>query len=195
MKKIICVLTVLLFLACTEDADKKQQKLESEKLRKELFQKISSNWKFIPAEFSEETFSIVQDWLEWNNFYHELLQKPQTDIGAFKRKAKKLVGQSEVLRTTIPPVFNTTQVQSRLVVIESKIKLLDMYLSVEEIPTEDVVNLISQINVEVQSVVNRMNTILEKRTILMEDGEEQMLRELQPNALPADQDPNLIELE
>lgn len=183
MKKSVLFIIFLIVISCTDkDAIRREEAQKAVIKREELFKEISKNWNFKTADFTEETYDIVQDWAEWNVFYNELLQKPQTDIGAFQRKANTLVKQVEALHSTIPEVFNVTQIQSRFMVLDTKLKMLKIYINLDEIPSEDVINTVSEINVEVESVVSRMKTILDKQKIEREEGEIEMIQSIKnPN--------------
>ncbi len=179
MKKIVLFLLISVLLSCTDkDAFRKEEARKAELKREEIYDVIKKSWNFRPADFTEEAYSIVEQWPEWNNFYNELLQKPQTDIGAFQRKTRTLVNQSESLQSTIPEIFNVTEIQSRFTVLETKLKMLKMYITIDDIDTEDVVRTVNEINIEVESIVSRMKTILDKSKIQREEGETQMLQSL-----------------
>ncbi len=179
MKKIVLFILVSVLLSCTDqDAFRKEEARKAELKREEVYEVIRKNWNFSPADFTEEAYTIVEQWPEWNNFYNELLQKPQTDIGAFQRKTRTLVTQSESLQSTIPEVFNVTEIQSRFTVLETKIKMLKMYITIDDIDTKDIIRTVNEINVEVESIVSRMKTILDKNKIQIEEGEAEMLRSL-----------------
>lgn len=177
----------VLFLSCQDkDAIRREEARKAEIKQEELFQEISKNWNFKTADFTEETYNIVQQWPEWNNFYNELLRKPQTDIGAFQRKAAMLVDQSQSLQSTIPEVFNITQIQSRFLVLDTKLKMLKTHISLDDISSKDVISIVDEINMEVTSIVNRMQTILERSRLEKEEGEEEMLQSLLIDSLRQD---------
>lgn len=179
MRKLVVFIVISVLLSCTDkDAFRKEEARKAELKREEIYDVIRENWNFMPADFTEEAYSIVEQWPEWNNFYSELLQKPQTDIGAFQRKTRTLVNQVEALQSTIPEVFNVTEIQSRLTVLETKLKMLKMYITLDDIETEDVVRTVEDINIEIESIVSRMKTILDKNKIQVEEGEAEMLQSL-----------------
>ena len=179
MKKLfLLIISIVLFSCQDKDAIRREEAKKAEVKREELFKEINKNWIFKTADFTEESYDIVQNWAEWNSFYHELLQKPQTDIGAFQRKANTLVKQVEVLHSTIPEIFNVTQIQSRFLVLDTKLKMLKTYITLDDIPSEDVIRIVQEINVEVESIVNRMKTILDKQKIEREEGEIEMLESI-----------------
>lgn len=183
-KHIFTFFAFVLFLSCQDkDAIRREEARKAEIKQEELFQEISKNWNFKTADFTEETYNIVEQWPEWNNFYNELLQKPQTDIGAFRRKANTLVNQSEAMQSTIPEFFNVTQIQSRFLVLDTKLKMLKTYINLDEVSSQDVIKTVEEINIEVASIVNRMKTILDRSRFEKEEGEEEMLQSLSIDSL------------
>lgn len=184
---------MLLTASCTDsDAIRKENAKKATQKEQEIFSVLSEKWVFKPADFTEETYAIVQQWSEWNTFYNELLQKPQTDIGAFQRKTKTLIDLSYSLHSTIPPIFNIVQIQSRFMVLETKLKMLKTYLSLDDIPMEKTIEIISAINTEIESIVNRMATILAKNKIQREEGEIELLNSI---AVPQQQTTDEAEIE
>jgi len=174
MKKIIVSFFCIFAIFCTKkETIRREETKKTELKRKEIFDAISAKWNFKPADFSEESYIIVQQWSEWNNFYHELLQKPQTDISAFQRKTTQLIKQTENLQTTIPDIFNKIEIQSRFSVLETKLKLLKTYITLDDISTENVIKTLTEINTEIESTANRMKIILEKNKIRHEEENEQ----------------------
>jgi len=163
MKKIVACVFCFSSVFCTnKEALHREEVKRADLKRKEIFEIISAKWNFQPTDFSKDTYSIIQEWPEWNNFYHELLQKPQTDIGAFQRKATQLAKQTESLQTTIPSVFNKVEIQSRFSVLETKLKLLKTYITLDDISTENVIKTLTEVTAEIESIANRMKVILEK---------------------------------
>lgn len=179
MRTFFLFIFILLTVSCTDsDAIRKENAKKAAQKEQEIFSKLSEKWVFKPAEFTEETYAIVQQWSEWNIFYNELLQKPQTDVAAFQRKSKSLIDLSMALHSTIPEVFNVVQLQSRFVVLETKLKMLKTYISLDDIPLEKTLELITTINSELASIVNRMATILAKNKIQREEGEIELLNSI-----------------
>ena len=179
MRTFFLFIIILLTASCTDsDAIRKENAKKATQKEQEIFSALSEKWVFKPADFTEETYAIVQQWSEWNTFYNELLQKPQTDIGAFQRKTKNLIDLSYVLHSTIPPIFNVVQIQSRFMVLDTKLKMLKTYLSLDTIPMEETTEIISAINTEIESIVNRMTTILIKNKIQKEEGEMELLNSI-----------------
>lgn len=177
MKKLLLFSLVVLLFSCQDkEAIRKENALKAAQKTEETYNAISKSWRFYNTGFSPEALQATEDWMEWNSFITELQQKPQTDIGAFQKKTKKLVEKAEALSTTIPPVFNKIQIQSRIDVLITKFKMLNTYIHLDDIPVEKVLQMIDEINTDLASIVSRMETILEKSRILQEEGENEMLR-------------------
>lgn len=177
MKKLLLFSLVVLLFSCQDkEAIRKENALKAAQKTEETYNAISKSWRFYNTGFSPEALQATEVWMEWNSFITELQQKPQTDIGAFQKKTKKLVEKAEALSTTIPPVFNKIQIQSRIDVLITKFKMLNTYIHLDDIPVEKVLQMIDEINTDLASIVSRMETILEKSRILQEEGENEMLR-------------------
>ena len=102
----------------------------------------------------------------------ELEEKPKTSLLAFQLKVKNVSKRSDSLSLTVPEAFNIPQVRSRLVTLNTKIKSLDTYIHLEDIPQKKIITLISEINEEIKGVYNQMDEIVIKKAIPKEIGEE-----------------------
>src|SRR5690606_30383084 len=177
MKKLFLLSLVVMLFSCQDkEALRRENALKAAQKTEEAYVAISKSWRFYNTGFSPEAQQATEDWMEWNSFITELQQKPQTDIGAFRKKTKTLVAKTEALGATLPEVFNKIQVQSRIDVLITKFKMLDTYIHLDDIPVEKVLQIVDEINTDLASIVSRMETILEKSRILREEGEGEMLR-------------------
>lgn len=170
---------VIIFVlgACTNaEALKQKELLERNQKDKQLFEILSKNWNFKPIDFTEDTYELIHNWAEWNIFYTELLQKPQSDLDAFRIKINTLVKQSAEVKSTIPEMFNTTEIQSRFEVLDTKLQMLKTYLSVDDIPTDKVSVIGSEITTDIDGIAKRMKATLDKNQRIFEEGEEELLR-------------------
>ena len=62
--------------------------------------------------------------------------------------------------------------------MDTKIKSLDTYIHLQDIPDKKVLNLISEINEEIKGVYTQMDEVVIKKAIPKEIGEEEMLKAL-----------------
>ena len=113
----------------------------------------------------------------------ELQEKPKTSLLAFQLKAKNVSKRADSLSTTVPETFDIPQVRSRLVTLNTKIKSLDTYIHLDEIPEKKVVTLIDEINEEIKGVYTQWDEVFIKKAIPKEVGEDDMIRALDTTRL------------
>jgi len=182
MKKYIIAIIILANFLCLtncqnfsdtrESAKKEQAKKDS------VFALISKKWLFEFPSARPEVNAAMADWNQWIQFKQELQQKPKTSMLAFQMKIKNVSAKSDSLYLTVPSGFNDPQVRSRLITLDTKIKSLDTYIHLQDIPDKKVLNLISEINEEIKGVYTQMDEVVIKKAIPKEIGEEEMLKAL-----------------
>jgi hypothetical protein len=144
-----------------------------------IFKVISNNWKFNVPPPSPKVAQRLAGWQEWELFNNELRQKPAgNNIEAYRAKAKLMVTRTDVLRQNIPPFFVKPQVLSRMGVLNTKVRSLYTFLSVETIPDKKVVQLIGEVTHETTELQKQFDELVRISEIPKEQGEEEMLRAL-----------------
>lgn len=184
MKYLIPLFILLTTLISCEDNDKQNE--ESTKISKKndaIFKEISKKWQFTFPESKPEVKASISEWNEWQQIKRELEEKPKTSLLAFQMKVKNVSEKSDSLSLTVPESFNIPQVRSRLVTLNTKIKSLDTYIHLEDIPQKRVITLINEINEEIKGVYTQMDEIVIKKAIPKEIGEEIMIRALDTTRL------------
>ncbi len=136
-------------------------------------------------------------WSEWRLFLTELNQKPKKTIGAFQKKSTELSKKVMDLNNNIPLDFNKPQIKSRISTLITKVRMLDLFIHLENIPDHKVIVLVTEINEELVSLQNQMDKIVQKSKIPMEAGESDLIKMLDttraiPNVKP---NPNLPRVE
>jgi len=172
------LLTSFFLISCTDFAEQTEQ---SEKLAQKnalVFQTISKKWNFVFPQAKPEIEKVLLSWNEWEQFKKELQQKPRTSLLAFQMKIKNVSGKADSLSLTVPEIYNNRQVKSRLVTMTTKIKSLDTFIHLQDIPEEKVIRLIAEINTEINGIYRQWDEIVIKAAIPKEIGEDQMIRAL-----------------
>ena len=95
------------------------------------FAQVNKAWTLATPIASSTVQMELNKWKEWQSFEQELKQKPRATISAFKLKVQNLAKKSDALYLTVPVLFNTPQVRSRLVAMQTKIQALDTYFSLD----------------------------------------------------------------
>lgn len=174
---LLLLLSVLLF-SCQNKQERIADSDKAAKHNDSVFAVINQNWKFNIPPVSPKVQSNIYTWQEWRAFNQELQQKPKSSLNAFRLKSKNLTVKGEQLINNIPPMFDKPAVKSRISTLNTKLKSLETYITLEYIQTKKVIPLIQEITLEVTSIQNQMNEIIVKSEIPKEEGELIMLQAL-----------------
>ena len=179
MKQLLYFILACVLLVSCNDFD--EQAKEAEKLAQKnelVFQNISKKWNFNFPQAQPEIEKVLLSWNEWQQFEKEIQQKPKTSLLAFQVKIKNVSGKADTLVVTVPEKYNSPQVRSRLITLNTKIKSLDTFIHLQDIPEKRVIQLIEEINTEINGVYKQWNEIVIKAAIPKEIGEDEMIRAL-----------------
>ena len=169
----------ILFSSCQEDPKVRILEQEKENQKKEvIFNNISKGWNFNSVPSNETSRELTSVWAEWRVFLYELGQKPKSSIGAFQQKAKTLSKKAFELNGKIPIKFDLPEVRSRIAVITTKINAINLYIHLNQIPDQKIVQLVQEVNTEVASLNNQLDEIKRRGEIKIEEGEGDMIRML-----------------
>lgn len=175
---IFCFL-LLLFSSCKDDAQQREVQNKKAIQKKEaIYKNISKSWDFYDTPINTTSEQSVASWIEFRQFLEELGQKPRKTMGAFQKKAAELSKKVLLLNNNIPFQFQQPQIKSRIGTLITKVRLLDLFIHLHNIPDKKVILLISEINAELISLQRQMDKITEKSKIPVEEGESDMLRML-----------------
>ena len=170
---------VFLLNSCKNDTEKRLAETEKDAKKKELiFENINKGWVFNAKPINETSKATTLDWNDWRLFLAELDQKPKKTIGAFQKKSAELSKKVMALNNFIPTEFNKPQIKARIAILITKIRMLDLYIHLKDIPDQKVIALIPEINTELASLQNQMDKIVIKSKIPLEEGESELLKML-----------------
>ena len=159
-------------ISCQDDTGTREIDQQKEVQKKEvIFKKINQGWVFNVQEVEPTTESRINGWAEWRNFVTEINQKPKTSIGAFQKKAAALSKKVVELNNNIPEEFNKPQIKSRITAVTTKIKALDLFIHLREIPDAKVIQIIGDTNIEIIALQRQMEEIVRRSLIPKEVGE------------------------
>lgn len=181
MKYKISLFLLLLFVlnSCQNDNEKRLvENAKEAKKNEKIFNNINKAWVFIDEPINEVSEKNTASWNEWRDFLKELSEKPRKTIGAFQKKSTAISKKAMALNNNIPAEFNQPQIKSRISILITKVKMMDLFIHLSTIPDEKVTFLIGEINKELVSLERQMDKIVEKAKIPKEEGEEDFLRML-----------------
>jgi hypothetical protein len=178
--------------SCKNDTEKRLLETEKDAKKKELiFSNIDKGWVFNANPINETSRSTALGWNEWRLFLAELDQKPKKTIGAFQKKATEISKKAMALNDNIPIEFAKPQLKARISALITKVRMLDLFIHLNNIPDQKIIVLVGEINAELTSLQNQMDKIVQKSKIPLEEGESDLLKMLDtaraiPNKPPTD---------
>ncbi|MGN7808919.1 MULTISPECIES: hypothetical protein [Flavobacterium] len=202
MKYKIALFLLLIFAlqSCQDENEKRlAENAKEAKKNAKIFNNINKAWIFIDEPINEVSEQNIKTWTEWRDFIKEIGDKPRKTIGAFQKKSTAISKKAMALNNSIPNEFNQPAIKSRISVLITKIKMMDLFIHLSQIPDDKVAFLIGEINKELVSLERQMDKIVERSKVPKEQGEEDFLKMLDttraiPNAsVPID--PNLPRVE
>ena len=196
MKLYFSTLLLVLVLLSSCQQDPKDRALEQEKetqKREVIFTTINNGWNFNSQPINETSRGLTTNWAEWRVFLNELSQKPKSSIGAFQQKAKTLSKRAAELNNHIPIAYDLPEIKSRIAGLTTKINSINLYIHLNQIPAQKIVQLVQEVNVELVSFQQQLSEIAFKKQIKIEDGEGDMIRMLDTTrAIPTNPVPKNI---
>lgn len=179
LKYIAVFLMIFGFFSCKDHNEKRQVASIKDIKKKELiFEIIQKAWVFDSKPINETSKSSMQTWNDWRSFLTELDQKPKKTIGAFQKKSTELSNKVSALNNTIPIAFDKPQIKARIAILTTKVRMLDLFIHLKDIPEQKVIALIPEINSQLVALQNQMNQIVQKSKIPLEEGESDLLKML-----------------
>ncbi|MFL9829965.1 hypothetical protein ACSV4D_02415 [Flavobacterium sp. ARAG 55.4] len=193
--KLVYIFGLLILLASCKGEDEQKRLAENAKdaqKKKVIFENIKKGWDFYDEPINEATEETVKTWNELRLFIEELARKPKMTISAYQQKAKAISKKALALRNNVPELFNKPQIKTRISVLITKVRLMDMYIHLDEIPDQKVVQLVGEINKELATLQRQMDILTEKSKIPVEEGEDEMRRMLLDSARAIPNNPNMV---
>lgn len=200
-KYIYVFLLIFGLVSCKNDNEKRQAESIKDIKKKELiFSIIDKAWVFNAKPINTTSQANTVSWKEWRLFLAELDQKPKKTIGAFQKKSAELSKKAMALNDLIPLEFNKPQIKARIAILITKVRMLDLYIHLSDIPEQKVIALIPEINIQLVALQNQMDKIVQKSKIPLEEGESDLIKMLDsaraiPNSPQMPIDPNIPRVE
>lgn len=169
-------LSVVLLLGCQDEKAQREAALRDAKKKEQIFENINKGWNFASPSLAPKTQEAVRNWAELRNLMIALTQKPQSSIGAFQRKSKELSKLALELDKHMPIQFNKPEVKSRISVLTTKINSINLYLNLQEVQDQKVLEFVRDANEELTALYRQLDEITRRLDIPKEQGEADMLR-------------------
>jgi hypothetical protein len=192
---------IILLFSCKNEDQKRIAENEKDAQKKEvIFSNINKGWVFYDTPINTTSEASMATWNELRLFLAELAIKPKKTIGAFQQKSTAISKKVMALNENIPNQFDKPQIKSRISTLITKVRLLDLYIHLDNIPDKKVIHTIAEINNELSSLQRQMDKITEKSKIPIEAGESELMKMMDasraiPNTPTTPIDPNTPQIE
>ncbi len=177
LKFVYVFLVATLLLSCQDDNKERILEQQKEAKKKEvIFNNINAAWQFNIPNMEPGAQAVASGWTEWRDFVTEINMKPKSTIGAFQRKSSTLSKKVTDLNNNIPYKYNLPAIKSRISVLTTKVKTLDLFIHLNQIPDNKVIAILRDINTEITSLQMQMQEIVRKSQIPDEEYESDIIR-------------------
>jgi len=193
--KLSCsIFLIILLSSCKNNDQKRLVENEKDAQKKEvIFSNISKGWVFYDTPINTTSEASMATWNELRLFLAELAIKPKKTIGAFQQKSTAISKKAMALNDNTPFQYNKPQIKSRISTLITKVRLLDLYIHLDNIPDKKVVHMIAEINNELSSLQRQMDKITEKSKIPIEEGESELMKMMDASrAIPNTPNQNIL---
>lgn len=173
------ILFLLLITSCKEDNTQRIEAQKAEEVRQDsIFREISKNWEFDIPTPKTKASEMLKEWSQWDDLMLEMKQKPSVNLNNFQTKAGLLSQKVRSLLSSIPKEFQKPEIQSRILVLQTRINSLDLYINLDRIPLDLLKKYISEINEELVAITAQMDAVFIRAEIPVEEGELEAIQQL-----------------
>ena len=178
MYKSVILLFIAVFLfSCEQDSTQAENKEILAKNSK-TFNLVNSVWNLTIPSTSPNVQNQLDNWNAWQQFVIEINQKPKSNLTAFQLKTKNLSSKIDSLGIKIPADFDKPQVKSRIAALSTKVRMLDNFINLTDVPQNKIKAILPEINQEIAALVGQWEEIYLKKQIPLEEGESYMIKAL-----------------
>lgn len=171
----IFLVTFVLY-SCKEDKERLVLQQKEAQKKEIIFKNIKSAWRFHSPNLLPKASSIINNWTQWKDFEKELQTVPQKTLEAYQKKSILFSQKASLLPNSIPSFYNVPQIKSRLIILQNKCQTLELFITLNIIPQERVLQTINEINTEIISLEKQWNELIIKSEIPKEEGESDLIK-------------------
>jgi hypothetical protein len=173
IKLILLVAILMLQFSCDQESKRTTKRTSDKeaKVKKIKFEKIKMAWDFYNTPINETAEEATINWRPFKLLLTELGRKPKNSIEAYQRQAIAIGNTAVNLQYRIPETYNIPEIKARINLVATKAKLVDLYLSLDPIQEDKVIQYINETNRDLAALQRDMERIVQKSKIPLEEGE------------------------
>lgn len=177
--KFVLILICILNVGCRQDdAQRREAQIKEEQKKEEVFIQIRDAWILKTPVFGAKEQAFLGDWAQWRVLTTEVRQKPSTSIQAFQTKARTFSIKIKEVNASIPSALNIPEFKSRLMVLQTKMNTLDLFMNLDQIPVDKIKITIAEINEQFSAIQSQLTEIVLRSEIPLEEGEMETIQQL-----------------
>lgn len=100
---------------------------------------------------------IVDDWSIFDDFENELIEMNSLSLAEIRSRSERLMTFSDSLAKTVPDTLGKQSIRSRVVVLETRVKLLNQAVNSERPRTEVIATCFEELNTALANLKVRIN--------------------------------------
>lgn len=171
-------LSASLFISCSNDSNLKTQaeREQAQKINDSIVNAIYNRWNYNITALSTNTKNQTNDWGIWQSFIQEIQQKPSKSLSAYVAKVDNLTRISDEMLINIPAHLNHPQIGARLNNLNTNIRYLNNFISLQTVPLDQVFKVQNYITSDINAINYQIDELVRVKNIPIEKGEQEMLQ-------------------
>jgi hypothetical protein len=158
---ILVFMLSFLVSSCNENQNENKVSLQAKKINTSLY----GDQNFIFPEFSKGAKIEVSHWGAYEDFDTQMKSLNGNTIESLQEKIKQVVFHLDSLSKKIPDTLNTQSIFSRVLVVKTRISLLDQELNKSRIDSIQLQDYIDEMNTSFKNLIIQINEKFEKDAI------------------------------
>ncbi len=174
MKKRISITTIYIALVATVffSCQKKETNTTvSKEVQESVYKKITDNWFVTTYRIESASQKQLQNWNDFKLLQIELSNKPQPTLGAIRQKTALLIQVCTKSLLSVPTSTNNNELESRLLVVLSKLKMLDNLVNQDLLYLEKIKKYNEEVVVDFELLQKQIERNYARQQIQLEEGE------------------------
>jgi hypothetical protein len=176
----LVILSASLLTSCSNDNTHKikAEREQAKKINDSIVNAIYNGWNYSINSLTTNTTNQTNAWENWQSFIQEIKQKPSKSISAYIAKVDNLSRITDELNTSIPEHLNKPQIAVRINNLNTNVRYLNSFISLQVIPIDKVFKVQDYIIADINSINYQIDELIRVQNIPSEKGEQEMIQHI-----------------
>ena len=175
----IIIFSATLF-SCSNNNNEREiaEREQGQKINDSIVNAIYNRWNYTITDLNANVKNQTNDWGIWQSFIQEIQQKPSKNLSAYVDKVDNLTRISDEMLANIPDHLNKPQIGARINNLNTNIKYLNSFISLQNIPLEKIFKIQQAIILDINSINAQIDELVRVTNIPKEIGEQHMIDQI-----------------